>query len=139
MTILGVDYGEKRIGLALADKKSGAIWPYEVLANTGSDSVGKRLHEVVALEDVVEVVVGIPLTLSGSEGASANAARKFGKFVAAELKLPVDFVDERFTSAEASRMAKEYGSKELDAVSAALILKTYLEKTQNAEHETQGV
>ncbi|MEK7516459.1 MAG: Holliday junction resolvase RuvX [Patescibacteria group bacterium] len=132
MTILGIDYGEKRIGLALADPKSGAVWPYEVLGNAGNEAVAKRLREVVALENVAEIVVGIPLTLSGAEGHAARAARAFGTEVGAALALSVTFIDERFTSVEAMRVAEEYGSKELDAVAAALILKTYLGSTQNS-------
>lgn len=131
MTILGIDHGEKRIGLALADPKSGVVWPYEVLANVGGEAVIKRLREIVALENVTEVVVGIPLALSGKEGGAAKTAREFGESIAAALSLPVSFVDERFTSAEAKHAAEQFGAEKLDAVAAALILKTYLEKIQN--------
>ena len=131
MTILGIDYGEKRIGLALADPKSGAVWPYEVLGNAGGEAVIKRLREVAALENVSEIVVGIPLALSGKEGSAAKIARTFGESIAAALSLPVAFVDERFTSAEAKHTAEQFGAEKLDAVAAALILKTYLAKRES--------
>ena len=131
MTILGIDYGEKRIGLALADPKSGVVWPYQVTKNVGREAVEKTLREVVALEDVNTVVLGIPLTLQGKEESAARTVREFGSWAEKTLALPVVYVDERFTSAEARHFAEQFGSKEIDAVAAALILKTYLEKAQN--------
>lgn len=128
MTILGIDYGEKRIGLALADPKSGNAWPYQVVKNTGREAVEKITREVIALEDVTAIVIGIPFTLQGKEGAAAGVAREFGSWAEKNLSLPVSYIDERFTSAEAARLAEQYGTKEIDAIAAFLILKTYLEK-----------
>lgn len=131
MTILGIDYGEKRIGLALAEAKSGNVWPYQIVKNSGREALEKTLREIVALENVDSVVLGIPLTLSGAEGQAARAVREFGTWVEKILTLPVAYIDERFSSAEAARLAEQYGTKEIDAIAAFLILKTYLEKAQN--------
>jgi len=98
---LGIDLGEKRVGLALADgDPAGAIArPLETLRR-GRDLVADvaRLAGVIERERIDELIVGLPLEASGDEGAQARLTRTWGEAVAVELGLPVGFRDERLTS-----------------------------------------
>ncbi len=80
------------------------------------------LRELCRAEEVTTVVVGVPVGLSGVEGAAAVSARSFGASLGKALGLPVQFVDERLSSREAARAT----SQNVDAAAAALILDTYL-------------
>ncbi|MGH9303324.1 MAG: Holliday junction resolvase RuvX [Acidimicrobiales bacterium] len=108
MRALGVDLGERRIGLAISDSSGTLAFPYEVLERCG-DSARDYLR-VAALVSELEaelVVVGLPLSLSGAEGAAARRARAEAKQIAAALKVPVALFDERFSTVEAERRRRE--------------------------------
>jgi putative holliday junction resolvase len=101
MTILGVDLGERRIGLAIAEPGDLAARPLLTVRRArGGDPArdAETLGRVVAAHDVRELVVGLPLEASGSEGPMATAARAWATEVAGRLGLPVCLRDERLTS-----------------------------------------
>ena len=93
--LLGLDYGTKRIGVAISDSSRLIASPYTVI---DAASALPALDEILAKEEVDALVVGLPLSLSGEEGVSAAAARSFGRKVADATGLEVLFVDERFTT-----------------------------------------
>jgi putative Holliday junction resolvase len=93
--LLGLDYGTKRVGVAISDTSRLIASPYEVI---DASSVLSALDDILAAEEVDGIVVGLPLSLSGDEGPSAVAARSFGREVADHTGLDVVFVDERFTT-----------------------------------------
>ncbi len=93
--LLGLDYGTKRVGVAISDSSRLIASPYAVLE---AGAALPALEEILAAEEVDAFVVGLPLSLSGEEGASAAAARSFGREVAEATGLEVVFVDERFTT-----------------------------------------
>lgn len=93
--LLGLDYGTHRVGVAISDTSHIIATPYAVLA---ADRAVDGIVEILGLEDIDEIVVGLPVSLSGDEGASAAAARSFADEVAARTGLPVVLVDERFTT-----------------------------------------
>ncbi|NNC91816.1 MAG: Holliday junction resolvase RuvX [Acidimicrobiia bacterium] len=93
--LLGLDYGTKRVGVAISDTSQLIASPYEVI---DADLVLTGLDEILAVEEIEAIVVGLPISLSGEEGASARAARLLGRQVAGHTGLEVIFVDERFTT-----------------------------------------
>ncbi len=93
--LLGLDYGTKRVGVAISDSSRLIASPYAVIEAASALSA---LEEILEEEEVDALVVGLPVSLSGQEGASAAAARSFGREVADSTGLEVVFVDERFTT-----------------------------------------
>jgi putative holliday junction resolvase len=131
--ILGIDWGEVRIGLALSDETQTLATPLETLVRrSGKRFPMTRLLELVALHSPVGFVVGLPLTLEGKEEASAAAARETGAAVASRTGLPVELWDERMSTARALGAIQEQrgstrGRKaEVDALAAAVLLQHFL-------------
>lgn len=127
--VLALDYGTKRIGVALSDetKKIAFAKPY-ISANRLSDLV-----MFVAEEEVSEIIVGLPKNLSGAETASAEEARKFGARITQETGLSVKFIDERFSTKEILRENRENKGDRgiIDSLVAQKMLQHYLD-TKNA-------
>lgn len=128
--ILGVDYGTKRIGLAISDGLGLTAQPLDVVPR--KDLV-ESLLRITQEYEVNRVVVGLPTALGGHEGQSAAGARELGEEIASLLDLDVDYVDERFTSRMAESALLEAGMRRrgrkeaVDKVAAAIILQTYLD------------
>lgn len=120
MNILGIDYGKKRIGLAWVNTALGVVLPYGVLSE-------KELPHFIKEEKVDKVVVGWPIGLDGQENKNTEAVKKFTEQLKKDAGVPVEFMDERFTSAEADRMG---GDATRDEKAAMLILQSYLEKNK---------
>ncbi|HEY7703612.1 MAG TPA: Holliday junction resolvase RuvX [Acidimicrobiia bacterium] len=131
--ILGVDLGETRVGLAVSDPDGVIALPLEVVERGGA--VG-RILELAADLDLSEVVIGLPVSLSGEEGRSAIRSREFGAEVAAASGLPVHLVDERFTTRIADSALKEQGKSararrgSIDRAAATVILQSFLDRAR---------
>ncbi len=131
MRYLAIDYGSKRVGLAICDESETISSPLAVIA--GRVDVFVEIGKVVRAEGVGAVVVGLPLNMDGSEGPQADEIRNFGARLAKYIKIEVLFHDERLTSFAAEekfasvepRRSKKRRS--LDAVAAAAILESFLE------------
>lgn len=127
---LGVDYGTKRIGLAISDGLGLTARPLEVVARPDLETALRRIFDQYP---IAEVVVGLPTALGGHEGESATAARALGEEIGELLAVPVRYVDERFTSRIAESALLESGMKRrdrkatVDKVAAAIILQTFLD------------
>lgn len=132
--LLGVDWGEKRIGLALSDESRTLAQPLATLTRRP----GKRfpmtaLKEQLDRHAVTGVVVGLPLDAAGSEGEAAQAARALADDIARKSGLPVALWDERFTTARVLGAVREMGGKtrdrkaDVDALAATLLLQHYLD------------
>jgi putative Holliday junction resolvase len=97
--LLGIDLGERRVGIALADGDASPARPLVTLQRArdmAGDTAG--LRALVVAHDIDELVVGLPLDVSGDEGSQATLTREWAEAVAADLRLPVTFRDERLTS-----------------------------------------
>lgn len=126
MRVLGIDYGSVRIGCALSDRSGTLATP---LPAVGSDDPG-AIVDLVASEGVERVVIGLPVSLDGSEGGQAAETRRFGDRLAGMIAIPVEYYDERFTTRMASRTRRELGaSSDEDSIAAAHMLETWLEST----------
>ena len=133
--ILGVDWGEVRIGLALSDETQTLASPLETLVRRrGKRFPMGRLLELVAAHGPVGVVVGLPLTSEGGEGPSAVESRALASSVGRRTDLPVELWDERLSTARALRLVREQegttrGRKEeVDALAAAVLLQGFLNR-----------
>lgn len=153
-SILAIDYGRARIGLAIADSDARIAQPLATLERVNRNEDMRRLRELVREHGVKQIVVGLPLRLDGTRGEMAEEAERFARRVRKQLGVPVEIVDERLTSWEAERLLEEtqgrflhaekpHGGRKqkkpparatVDAVAAAVILQEYLERQgQTAE------
>ena len=121
--ILGIDYGDKRTGLALGDETTKIASPYEVLTETGEDLIN-ALADIVEIEEISKVVVGIPLSESGEETEQSKKVEVFVNDLKNRVEPPVVTVDEYLTTRYAEGVTKLSGG-ETDAVAAAAILDEY--------------
>lgn len=134
--ILGIDYGERRIGLALSDPTATLAHPLPTLERRR----GKRppvapVARLAAEHDATAVVVGLPLTPAGEENDWTREVRSFGAALAERTGLSVAFIDERMTSLQAERAVRSLGLPKqrreekgrVDAAAAVLILQGYLD------------
>lgn len=139
MRILGLDFGEKRIGAALSDPLGFTAQGLEVISYSAPAEALARIEGICRTREVNEIVVGIPLNMDGTEGPAALAAKKFAGRLAGMLKIPVHMVDERLSSRSAERILLEgnvsrRGRREnRDKLAAVLILESYLARRQNAD------
>lgn len=133
--ILGVDPGERRVGLAVADAETRFARPLEVVDVLRRDPV-ERIAEVVAELGITKVVVGRPVGLSGGSGLAVTAQRELLERLRARLPVAAEEFDERFTSIVAERGLKAGGAKRtarrrmLDAVAASVMLQGYLDASE---------
>lgn len=124
MRHLGIDYGTKRIGLALSDKDGKMAFPYRTIA--AGKHAPEEISALVEKERVERIVVGIPIPLSGGSSNTAEAAKKFAASVERICKKPVARANEFFTT----KMAKRSGVKKehRDASAAAIMLQSFLDQ-----------
>ena len=122
MRVLALDHGTARIGCAISDPSGTLATPLPVIEPPEPRSV----TELVASHDVERVVVGLPLHLSGEEGAQAALARTFCAELEAMLDIPVETYDERLTTRMAEASRREGATAPSDSVAAAHLLQAYL-------------
>jgi putative Holliday junction resolvase len=124
--VLALDYGNARIGVAIASTIARLPRPLTTLAN--SPEVFDAIVQLVGQEDVGLVVVGLPRTLDGGYSEQTHAAEAFGKQLAGRLGVPVEMADETLTSvdAEAELKGKPHSKGAVDALAATYILERYL-------------
>jgi putative Holliday junction resolvase len=144
MRVLSLDVGERRVGIAISDPTGTVARPLQTLVR------GSREEDLVALAALVTehgvelVVVGLPLSLDGTEGPQARRVARYTRALAAHLPVPVVSWDERFTTARANEILLQSRGKkkrrqaratgEIDAVAAAVILQDYLDKHYLDKH-----
>jgi putative Holliday junction resolvase len=136
--VLGLDLGERRIGLAVSDAEGRIAFPAGALTRRGRRSDLAALRALVIERGVERIVVGLPLHMSGRAGAEAASAKAFADELAGATGVPVDTFDERWTTREAERALREAGARpsrrraDVDSVAAALLLRAYLESRSRA-------
>lgn len=134
--VLAIDYGRRRLGLALSDELGMLARPLATLERTNRHTDLERLSRIVGENGVGRIVVGLPLQLDGTPGEMAKEARAFAARLAKAAALPVELVDERLTSWEAEESLPLGGSKrrgDIDQRAAVLILEEYLGGGQGRE------
>jgi putative Holliday junction resolvase len=131
--ILALDYGEARIGVAIASSIARLPRPLTTIAS--SDESFTRIVELVKQESVGLVIVGLPRTLDGGYSKQTHAAEAFGTKLAALLSIPLEMADETLTSvdAEAELAGKPHDKGAIDALAATYILERYLMEHPSTE------
>jgi len=133
MRVLGLDLGDRRIGIAVSDETGTVAQGRGVYLRRGEEEALSHLAELCRRERVETIVVGLPLNMDSSEGVQARKARAFARALADRTGLPVELLDERLTTAEADRVLKEAGLRERkrrrvrDELAAVLILQAWLD------------
>jgi len=138
MRFLGIDVGRARIGVAIADGLLRTARPLRVVARCSDARDLAVLAEVAAEYEVTKAVVGLPLNMDGTEGGSADFARRFAAKLADALHVPVELQDERLSTFEAESRLRERGLSsrqsraEVDAEAAAVILQDWLDRSDRS-------
>lgn len=124
MRYLGIDYGKKRVGLALSDEAGRLAFPLKTIA---SKNIIPVLKTIVEREGAEKIVVGLPIPFGGGESEMAKSVIGFGKRLSRAVGVPVDFENEILTT----KMARKSGIRRdhLDKSAAAIILQSYLDKS----------
>jgi putative Holliday junction resolvase len=139
MRLLGIDYGTKRVGLALSDSLGLLAHPYATLTRTTRERLFAELSAIIAKEKVQAVVIGLPLGLDGQETEAAKQVRNFAASLARRVNVPIHFENEALSSKAAQdqlRQVRLRGKKQLAALdqqAAVIILSDYLERRQASQ------
>ena len=132
MRILGLDIGDKRIGVAITDKSETIAKPLKVINN--DDRVIDELNNLIKDYNVKKMVVGIPYTLRGEIGLQAKKVTRFIDNVLRKSELKIIYIDERFTSKISRKIIKKNKrTGEIDKISASIILSDYLNSSKKQE------
>lgn len=130
MRIMALDLGEKTVGIAVSDELGLTASPRETLRRDGSEL--DRLSDIISREEIGEVVVGLPVSLNGTLGPSAQRVLEWLPQLRERVKIPVVTCDERLTTAEAEKMLiaadvrRAKRRQVVDQIAATLILQSYL-------------
>jgi len=133
---LGIDFGTRRIGLALSDPTGTLASPLPFLENSGPQKVATALQDLVQAQDVQTVVIGLPRNMDGTYGPAAQKVREFIAQIQPHIPAEIISQDERLTTVQASRNLSQMGltqkelRKKVDSSSAALILQQFLDRTR---------
>jgi putative Holliday junction resolvase len=130
MRYLGIDYGTKKIGVAISDENAGFAFPRGIIEN--DEKMIDTLTQLVEAEHIDEIVIGDTLSYNGEENSITKQADKFAFDVQALLKLPLHRVREAWSSQEAARYAPP-GQKHNDSSAAAIILQRFLDVQKKPE------
>ncbi len=124
--ILGIDWGARRIGLAVSDENHGFVFERPVLVQSDMKTSAKQIYDLIRSEKIVGVVVGLPLRSDGSDSDTTRNVRDFAKELTAYTDIPVAFIDESLTSIEAQeklgRIRVSDIKRNLDSAAARVIL-----------------
>jgi len=141
---LGLDIGEKRIGVAVSDAQGRVATPLKVLDARRTLGDGVELRRLIDEYEAELLVVGLPLSLDGTEGPQARRVRSAAAKLSVLAPLEMVFADERLSSAEAKRRMREAGTSErdqrgsVDMIAASLFLQAYLDARNEAQATSAG-
>lgn len=131
MRYLGIDYGLRRIGIAISDSEGKIAFPHSVILRKTDEDVLRDVAALIKREGAGAIVIGVPLAFGGTETEVSARARAFGEKLKDAAKMPIFFENEVLTT----RMAKQSGAsgKHKDQSAAAIILQSYLDRTNQEE------
>lgn len=123
--LMALDYGSKKIGVALSDTTQFLAFPYALIENKGHKELLKEVKKIAESEDVEKIIMGESLNYEMKDNPIMKEAREFGNLLEKKVGLSVEFESEILTTAQAARTQEK---KNIDASAAALILQSYLDK-----------
>lgn len=133
MRVMGLDVGEKTIGVAVSDSTGLIAQGVEIIKRSCLEKDFSRINTLAQSYEVDKIIIGLPLNMNKSEGPGAKKARSFGKKLISHLNIPVIFWDERLTTVAAQRMlinadlSRAKRKKVIDKMAAVFILQNYLD------------
>ena len=131
--IAAIDFGTVRIGVAVTDSRRSIASPYENYTRRDPQADARHFRDFVTREQIKLLVIGLPVHLHGGESQKSTEARRFGQWLHEATGVPVEFFDERFTSAQAEQilldadLTKKRRRARLDMLAAQIMLSAYLE------------
>lgn len=140
MRVLGLDVGDRRIGIAVSDSLGLTAQRVTVLERRGPSRDVEAVQALVERYGASAVVVGLPLTMRGERGVQAEKVSAFSEALRRSLAVPIEFVDERLTTVQGARALRETGASRrarkaaIDQVAAQLILQDFLDRQRPREH-----
>jgi putative Holliday junction resolvase len=138
--ILGIDFGDRNIGLALSDPLGLTAQPLQTYRQAGPQEDARFFRELVEKHKITEIVIGIPIRLDGTPGRRVEKTRVFARWLEERLHLPVVFFDERLTTRQAVHIMQDQKVRQRqrraveNQISASLILEGYLESRRKDVH-----
>ncbi len=132
MRVLAIDYGQKRVGLAISDRLGITAQPFKTIINESREKLIEDLADIIEDNDITEVVIGLPLHMNGSEGERAEKSRILADELENALSISVFLQDERLSSAEVEKvmlagdLSRSKRRAKRDKLAASIILRTYL-------------
>lgn len=139
LRFLALDYGSRRIGLAVSDELGLTAQGLPTLLRSNKRADLDHLRRVIKQYGVSEIVMGLPLRMSGEEGTQSGKVQAYAELLRRRFKLPVHLFDERLTSVEANRVLRESEmsirrrGEVVDQLAAVLILQSFLESRRNLD------
>lgn len=131
--LLGIDYGERRIGLAISDITGTIATPLEVVPGNDPPQAAKQIAGIAEAREVSRIIIGLPMRMDGSHGPAAEKAKSFADLVRKQTDIPIAFWDERFSTLTAEQALIEGGARRdkrkqvVDKLAAQIILQHYLD------------
>jgi putative Holliday junction resolvase len=128
---LGLDVGDKRIGVALSDPEGILASPFTIIDRRDDTADIEAINSVVKQHEVEQIIVGLPYSMNGSLGKQAEKVKAFARKLCSHTEVPVEFRDERLSTVSAKRLMQSVNTKKKgrdDAIAAALILQSYLDE-----------
>ncbi len=141
MRYMGLDYGDKTVGVAVSDEMGITAQPYLTITRERRNKLRqtcKQIEDIIREKNIEVIVVGKPLNMNGTEGERIEETREFIEMIRRRTGLRVEELDERLTTVEADRIldasgvAKENRKEYIDKMAAAIILQTYLDVNKNS-------
>jgi len=131
---LGLDIGDKRIGVALSDPNGILASPFTIINRRDETADIEAITDIISQQQVKQVIVGLPRSMDGSLGKQAEKVKAFTQKLCSQTEVPIEFRDERLTTVSAKRLMRAANTKKAkskaryDAIAAALILQGYLDE-----------
>ncbi|WP_027182803.1 Holliday junction resolvase RuvX [Desulfovibrio inopinatus] len=132
MTVLGIDFGVKRVGVAVSNPDKTMAFPVCTIQRTTRDALFERLLELIEEKNVERIVLGLPQHLDGSDSLTTRQVRNFAASLGRRTDVPIEFIDEALSSAHAEALLDTAGvrgqkkKRVLDQQAAVVILESYL-------------
>jgi putative Holliday junction resolvase len=145
MRIAGIDYGTVRVGIAMADTTVGIASPVANYTRLSASLDAEFFAKFAKEEQIGRFVVGLPVHLHGGESQKSNEARRFGQWLEQVTRVPVEYFDERFTTAEAdefmnaAKLTKKQRQARRDQLAAQIMLTAYLESGSRGQTEPGSI
>lgn len=141
MRILGLDIGDRRIGVALSDPEGILATPLTIVERSDDDKDVKSIADITLREQAGKIIAGLPRSMSGEVGAQAEKVKSFADKLSRTINVPLEYRDERLSTVSAGRLMREARTKKPskdkkkavhdDAIAAAIILQGYLDEVRD--------